>query len=77
MCWMKRVKVSRPSRPEVDQLLTVKDLALRWQKPEQWVYSNWRRIGLEPIALGQQLRFETNHIRDWEDKSRLSAQSKK
>lgn len=49
-----------------DQLLTPGDLALRWQKPKAWIYSNWRRIGLEPVHVGKALRFRPEDIRSWE-----------
>lgn len=48
------------------QCLTVGQLADRWQKSEQWIYSNYRRIGLKVLPIGQQLRFPIGVIEDWE-----------
>jgi predicted DNA-binding transcriptional regulator AlpA len=46
--------------------LTVGQLANRWQKSPQWIYSNYRRIGLKVLSLGQQLRFPIEEIEAWE-----------
>ena len=48
------------------QCLTVGQLAERWQKSEQWIYSNYRRIGLKVLPIGQQLRFPLDEIEAWE-----------
>lgn len=45
---------------------TVSQLARRWQKSEQWIYSNYRRIGLKVLPLGQQLRFPLEEVELWE-----------
>ena len=52
------------------QCLTVGQLADRWQKSDQWIYSNYRRIGLKVLPIGQQLRFPIKEVEQWE-KSRL------
>ena len=46
--------------------LTVGQLAERWQKSDQWIYSNYRRIGLKVLPIGQQLRFPIDVIESWE-----------
>ena len=51
---------------------TVSQLAARWQKSEQWIYSNYRRIGLPRLPLGQQLRFPIEEVELWE-KSHLQS----
>ena len=48
------------------QCLTVGQLAERWQKSNQWIYSNYRRIGLKVLPLGQQLRFPLEEVEAWE-----------
>ena len=48
------------------QYLTVGQLAERWQKSEQWIYSNYRRIGLKVLPIGQQLRFLVEEVEAWE-----------
>jgi predicted DNA-binding transcriptional regulator AlpA len=48
------------------QCLTVGQLAERWQKSEQWIYSNYRRIGLRVLPIGQQLRFPISEVESWE-----------
>jgi len=48
------------------QCLTVGQLADRWQKSDQWIYSNYRRIGLRVLKIGQQLRFPEEEVRKWE-----------
>jgi hypothetical protein len=48
------------------QRLTVGQLADRWQKSKQWIYSNYRRIGLKVLPLGQQLRFPLEEVELWE-----------
>ncbi len=47
-------------------VLTVGQLADRWQKSEQWIYSNYRRIGLKVLPIGQQLRFLIGEVEAWE-----------
>jgi len=47
-------------------VLTVPQLAERWQKSEQWIYSNYRRIGLKVLPIGQQLRFPIQEVESWE-----------
>lgn len=51
---------------ESSQCLTVGQLADRWQKSHQWIYSNYRRIGLKVLPIGQQLRFPLEVIESWE-----------
>ena len=46
--------------------LTVDQLAQRWQKSHAWVYSNYRRIGLKVLPVGQQLRFPIEEVEAWE-----------
>ena len=48
--------------------LTVGQLAIRWQKSPQWIYSNYRRLGLRVLPLGQQIRFPLNELESWEQK---------
>jgi predicted DNA-binding transcriptional regulator AlpA len=48
------------------QCLTVGQLAERWQKSDQWIYSNYRRIGLKVLPIGQQLRFPLGEVEAWE-----------
>jgi hypothetical protein len=60
-----------PSPQEVSPLisnvfLTVDDLAVRWQKSRQWIYSNYRRLGLKVLPIGQQLRFPLREVELWE-----------
>ena len=50
----------------VSPFLTVSDLAKRWKKPAQWIYSNWREVRLKPVAIGRQLRFRLEDIVLWE-----------
>ena len=47
-------------------VLTVGQLADRWQKSEQWIYSNYSRIGLKVLPIGQQLRFPIEEVEAWE-----------
>jgi hypothetical protein len=49
------------------QCLTVGQLAERWQKSDQWIYSNYRRIGLKVLPIGQQLRFPIKEVELWEE----------
>lgn len=52
---------------EADPLrLTVGQLAQRWQKSHAWIYSNYRRIGLKVLLIGQQLRFPIEEVEAWE-----------
>lgn len=46
--------------------LTVEDLSERWQKSDKWIYSNYRRIGLKVLPIGQQLRFPIEEVEAWE-----------
>jgi hypothetical protein len=48
------------------QCLTVGELAKRWKKSDQWIYSNYRRIGLKVLPIGQQLRFPIREVEAWE-----------
>ena len=48
------------------QCLTVDQLADRWQKSNKWIYSNYRRIGLTVLPIGQQLRFPIEIVEQWE-----------
>jgi hypothetical protein len=58
------MKIARST--DSDVFMTVEGLARRWQKPEQWVYSNWRIAGLTPVRIGRQLRFRRADIEDFE-----------
>jgi hypothetical protein len=49
------------------QCLTVGQLAERWQKSDQWIYSNYRRIGLKVLPIGQKLRFPIREVELWEE----------
>jgi len=46
--------------------LTPKGPAIRWIKPTQWVYLNWREAGLRPIKIGNHLRFRLSEVMEWE-----------
>jgi hypothetical protein len=46
--------------------LTVEELSDRWKKSVQWIYSNYRRIGLKVLPVGQQLRFPLEEVESWE-----------
>lgn len=46
--------------------LTVGQLADRWQKSSRWIYSNYRRLGLRVLPIGQQLRFPLTEVEAWE-----------
>lgn len=50
--------------------LTVPQLAERWQKSRQWVYSNYRRLGLKALRIGQQVRFPLEEVEAWEEANR-------
>lgn len=55
------------SPPEVGQFMLKPDeLAKRWRKPTQWIYSNWRSLGLKPVKLNRQLRFKVEEIIEFE-----------
>ncbi len=47
-------------------LLTVKQLARRWNKSVWWIYENRVPLGIPCIRLGKQLRFKLNAIEEWE-----------
>ena len=51
---------------ETSPLLTVDQLAARWQKPAQWIYSNHHRLGMKVLKIGQQLRFPIKEVEQWE-----------
>jgi len=46
--------------------LTAEELSDRWKKSVQWIYSNYRRIGLKVLPVGQQLRFPLEEVESWE-----------
>jgi hypothetical protein len=46
--------------------LTVPQLGERWQKTEQYVYSNYKRLGLKALRIGQQIRFPLEEVERWE-----------
>lgn len=46
--------------------LTVPQLGERWQKSEQYVYSNYKRLGLKALRIGQQIRFPLEEVEAWE-----------
>jgi|AntAceMinimDraft_12_1070368.scaffolds.fasta_scaffold279046_1 hypothetical protein len=48
-------------------LLTVNQLAERWQKSKWWVYENRSALGIQAIRMGNQYRFRIRDIEDWED----------
>lgn len=50
-----------------ESMLTVAQLADRWQKSDKWIYSNYRRIGLRVLPIGQQLRFPLKEVKEWEE----------
>ena len=50
----------------VGPMLTVGQLADRWQKSKKWIYSNYRRLGLRVLPVGQQLRFPVEEVEAWE-----------
>jgi predicted DNA-binding transcriptional regulator AlpA len=51
---------------ERSRCLTVGQLADRWQKSNKWIYSNYRRLGLRVLPIGQQLRFPLSEVEAWE-----------
>jgi predicted DNA-binding transcriptional regulator AlpA len=54
------------SSPKFSVRLTVQELADRWQKSDKWIYSNYRRIGLKVLPIGQHLRFPLEEVEAWE-----------
>lgn len=46
--------------------LTVPQLGERWQKSTQYVYSNYKRLGLKALRIGQQIRFPLEEVQAWE-----------
>ena len=46
--------------------LTIGQLAERWQKPKQWIYSNHHRLGMKVLHVGQQIRFPLKEVEAWE-----------
>jgi len=48
-------------------LLTVNQLAERWQKSKWWVYENRSALGIQAIRMGNQYRFRIRDIEDWEE----------
>ena len=53
------------------KLLTVEDLAKKWQVPKSWIYQRTRKRGVEKLEhakLGKYVRFEeeamSNYIKD-------------
>lgn len=54
------------SREGTQVMFKPEELAKRWRKPTQWIYSNWRNLGLKPIKLNRQLRFKVDEIIEFE-----------
>lgn len=48
-------------------LLTVQQLAERWQKSKWWVYENRASLGIQAIRMGKQYRFRLSDIERWEE----------
>jgi hypothetical protein len=63
----KQLQVHTDQLGERISMLTVIQLAERWQKSPQWIYSNYRRLGLRVLPLGQQIRFPLEVIVAWEE----------
>ena len=58
-------------RPQIsqiysDQFLSCEQLAIRWNKPLKWVYTNWRYLGIPVMRLGKHIRFPLSAIEAWE-----------
>ena len=65
-----------PWAREVDELLTVEELAQWLKVPPSWIYERTRRRGegrLPCIKLGKYLRFEEAHVRAYLERQRRSA----
>jgi predicted DNA-binding transcriptional regulator AlpA len=50
--------------------LDASQLAERWGKPISWVYSNWKRLRVPAIRVGQAIRFPLKDIVQWEERNR-------
>lgn len=51
---------------QIPMRLTVDQLAQRWQKSDDWIRSNYKRIGLKVLPVGQALRFPIEEVEAWE-----------
>jgi hypothetical protein len=50
--------------------LSVYDLGQRWGVIPQWVYSNYKKIGLHGTKIGGHLRFLLSDVEEWEARNR-------
>ena len=53
--------------PKLVSHLTIEELAFRWKKSKGWIYSNYKRMGLKTLPLGQHLRFRLTEVEKWEE----------
>ncbi len=62
----------------IPRLLTVEEIAEKWQVPRSWVYERTRRRGLEQLPhfkMGKYLRFEEKAVQEYLDRQRIEARS--
>jgi excisionase family DNA binding protein len=50
-----------------EALLTVDELAARWNKSKWWIYEHRSRIALKSIKFGNHYRFRIADIEAWEE----------
>jgi len=58
------------------RLLTVEQVAEKWQVPRSWIYERTRRRGLEQlphVKLGKYIRFEETAVQEYLDRQRIGA----
>lgn len=46
--------------------LDVEMLAMRWLVSKDWVYKNYRRIGVGYLNIGGHVRFPLREVESWE-----------
>ena len=57
-------------------LLTVEQIAEKWQVPRSWIYARTRRRGLEQLPhfkLGKYLRFEGKAVQEYLERQKAGA----
>jgi hypothetical protein len=52
-------------KPEDRYCWTVGDVGDYLNRPDSWVYDNWRKLGIPAIKVGQALRFRPRDIESW------------
>ena len=65
-----------PLMADDERLLTVHDIAERFQVPASWVYARAECRDLPSVKIGKYLRFEKLAIEAWFDKQRQGGASK-